>query len=156
MLSHLNTSGSQHSWVTLRSKHQDDSSCEIDLKSRVPGHSVSFDILTLAADDSQFYHLSLVSKRFMSNPVLGSVHASDLLNSFGGELRDYLIHFVNKLDPNGKDADGKALVSWPKYSNWAPRLVTFLDGPLPVTITNDDYRKDAINYLIDVELHNLL
>ncbi|TFK70539.1 carotenoid ester lipase precursor [Pluteus cervinus] len=99
---------------------------------------------------------SFLSKRAKSNPILGSVHASDIPNAYGAELRDYIINFATKLDPNGKDGNGKPLVQWPKYSNWAPSMLTFLDGPVPVTITKDDFRKDAINYMMDFEQHNLV
>ncbi|TFK70529.1 carotenoid ester lipase precursor [Pluteus cervinus] len=92
---------------------------------------------------------SYLSKRFKSTPAYGSWHGSDLVNSWAGELLDYLVNFANNLDPNGKTQ-----VPWPKYNNWSPLLLTFLDGPLPVTVTRDDYRDDAMDYLTDVSLRN--
>lgn len=72
---------------------------------------------------------------------------------FGGELGDYLINFVNKLDPNGQ---GRG-INWPKYTTSSPNLVTFNDNLLfPVTITQDTFRKDAINFLTGVTLANPL
>ncbi|KAF4589932.1 hypothetical protein EYR40_009681 [Pleurotus pulmonarius] len=97
---------------------------------------------------------AFLSKRFKIAPFLGSFHASDILNVyFGGELGDYLINFVNKLDPNGQ---GRG-INWPKYTTSSPNLVTFNDNLLfPVTITQDTFRKDAINFLTGVTLANPL
>ncbi|KAF9488947.1 lipase [Pleurotus eryngii] len=97
---------------------------------------------------------AFLSKRFKVAPFLGSFHASDILNVyFGGELGDYLINFVNKLDPNGQ---GRG-INWPKYTTSSPNLVTFNDNLLfPVTITQDTFRKDAINFLTGVTLANPL
>ncbi|KAF4580247.1 hypothetical protein EYR40_003229 [Pleurotus pulmonarius] len=54
---------------------------------------------------------SFLSKRLKGIPLLGSFHFSDILNVyFGGEMEDYLINFVNKLDPNG---EGRG-INWPK------------------------------------------
>ena len=57
-------------------------------------------------------------------------------------MADFLINFVNNLDPNGKTG-----ISWPKYTTSSPQLLTFLDGLTPLTITNDDYRVDGLNFL---------
>ncbi|KDQ26036.1 hypothetical protein PLEOSDRAFT_160636 [Pleurotus ostreatus PC15] len=97
---------------------------------------------------------AFLSKRFKAAPFLGSFHASDILNVyFGGELGDYLINFVNKLDPNGQ---GRG-INWPKYTTSSPNLVTFNDNLFfPVTITQDTFRKDAINFLTGVTLANPL
>ena len=54
-------------------------------------------------------------------------------------MADYLINFVNNLNPNGKTG-----ISWPQYSVSSPKLLTFLDGLTPLTITNDDYRVAAM------------
>nr|CAH17527.1 carotenoid ester lipase precursor [Pleurotus sapidus] len=97
---------------------------------------------------------AFLSKRFKVAPFLGSFHASDILNVyFGGELGDYLINFVNNLDPNGQ---GRG-INWPKYTTSSPNLVTFNDNLLfPVTITQDTFRTDAINFLTGVTLANPL
>lgn len=58
---------------------------------------------------------------------------------------DYLINFVNHLDPNGK-----TLPSWPQYSASAPQLLTFEDGILPLTITQDTFRADAIKFVTEL------
>ncbi|KAN0141650.1 Alpha/Beta hydrolase fold [Lactarius tabidus] len=79
---------------------------------------------------------SFCTKRFKSLPILGSVHASDILNIYGpGDLTDYLIHFVTNLDPNGGSS-----VQWPQYTTSSRQLLTFLDDPVTnITITQDTY-----------------
>ena len=89
-----------------------------------------------------------VSKRFKSLPILGSTHATDILNVYGGgDMTDYLVNFVNNLDPNG--ATG---ISWPQYSLDSRELLTFQDGLIPLTITKDDYRVDGVNVITDLAL----
>ncbi|KAH9891908.1 carotenoid ester lipase precursor [Cubamyces lactineus] len=91
---------------------------------------------------------SFLSKRFKALPGLGSAHATDILNVYGGgELADYLINFVNHLDPNGN-----TVPSWPKYTTSSPNLLTFLDGSIPIEITNDDYRVDAMSLMTELSL----
>ncbi|KAF8627374.1 hypothetical protein AX17_006189 [Amanita inopinata Kibby_2008] len=91
---------------------------------------------------------SFLSKRFKFLPVLGSVHTSDLLNSYGGgELEDYIIRFVNNLDPNGGWSS-----RWPKYTTSTRKQLTFQDGLFPVVITTDDYRAEAMSFLTEVTL----
>ncbi|KAI0718159.1 carotenoid ester lipase precursor [Cerioporus squamosus] len=80
--------------------------------------------------------------------ALGSAHGTDILNVYGGgDMTDYLVNFVNNLDPNGKTG-----ISWPKYTTASPKLLTFLDGVTPLTITNDDYRVDAFNLVTKLSL----
>ncbi|KAF8645414.1 hypothetical protein AX16_007829 [Volvariella volvacea WC 439] len=89
-----------------------------------------------------------LSKRFKTLPHLGAVHAHDILNVFGGgELQDYLIRFAVNLDPNGPGSP-----TWPRYTNASPRIMTFLDGPSPYTISKDNYRKEALEFLSDLTL----
>ncbi|KAJ8081169.1 hypothetical protein PM082_018012 [Marasmius tenuissimus] len=92
---------------------------------------------------------SFLSKRFKAVPFVGSFHTHDLLDVYGrGELTDYLIHFATTLDPNG---DGTP--NWPKYTKESPELLTFVDDFLaPTLITQDTYRREAMNALIDVVL----
>lgn len=59
----------------------------------------------------------------------------------------YLINFVNKLDPNAA-----GLLSWPKYTSSSPQLLTFLDGLIPLEISEDTYRRDAMNFLTELSL----
>ncbi|KAI0790999.1 carotenoid ester lipase precursor [Abortiporus biennis] len=95
---------------------------------------------------------AFLSKRLKLIPFLGSLHASDLLNVYtAGDLTDYVIHFVNYLDPNGSSGS-----SWPKYdpSSSSPKLMTFLDGLIPRTISADTYRKDAMDFVTTLSLSN--
>ncbi len=62
-------------------------------------------------------------------------------------MTDYLVNFVNNLDPNGKTG-----ISWPKYTTSSPNLLTFLDGVTPLTITKDNYRVDGFNLLTKLSL----
>ncbi|KAF9007463.1 carotenoid ester lipase precursor [Cyathus striatus] len=89
-----------------------------------------------------------LSKRSKTLPYLGSMHTSDLLNIFGGqELTDFLIRFVVTLNPNGG-----ASTQWPKYSTQSPQMLTFLDGFLPTTITQDTFRIPGMNLLNNITL----
>jgi len=91
---------------------------------------------------------SFLSKRSKTVPVLGSVHSSDLGNVYGpGDLTDYLVNFVNDLNPNGPTT-----LQWPKYSTSTAVLLTFLDGDVPQVLTTDTYRTDAMAYSIELGL----
>ncbi|KAI0754517.1 carotenoid ester lipase precursor [Daedaleopsis nitida] len=91
---------------------------------------------------------AFLNKRLKGLPVLGSAHGTDILNVYGGgDMADYLINFVNNLDPNGNTG-----ISWPKYTTSSPKLLTFLDGLTPLTITNDDYRVDAMKLVTKLSL----
>ncbi|KAI0642945.1 carotenoid ester lipase precursor [Trametes meyenii] len=91
---------------------------------------------------------SFLNKRLKGLPVLGAAHATDILNVYaGGDMADYLINFVNNLDPNGK-----SLLSWPKYSKASPKLLTFQDGLTPLAVTNDNFRVDAMNFITQLSL----
>lgn len=63
-------------------------------------------------------------------------------------MQDYLIRFAANLDPNGNTG-----ITWPKYTTAAPKLLTFTDSLFfPLQITQDTYRKEAIEYLTGVTL----
>ncbi|KAJ3486531.1 hypothetical protein NLI96_g4177 [Meripilus lineatus] len=84
------------------------------------------------------------SKRLNGLLYLGSFHASDLLNVYGpGDMADYLINFVNNLDPNGRNG-----ISWPRYSTSSPQALTFVDNVLqPQVLSMDTFRKDGMDSL---------
>ncbi|KAL1742048.1 Alpha/Beta hydrolase protein [Schizophyllum fasciatum] len=88
-----------------------------------------------------------INKRLKGLPVLGSFHASDLLNAaFGlGEMSDYTIRFAANLDPNGKGA-----TDWPKYTASSPQLLSFNDGLPALSLTDDTFRTEALDKLIEV------
>ncbi|KAL0959302.1 hypothetical protein HGRIS_014566 [Hohenbuehelia grisea] len=89
---------------------------------------------------------SFLSKRFKATPFFGSFHATDLFQVYGaGELQDYVINFVNNLDPNGQH-----LRAWPKYSTSSRQQMTFLDSIIPTSVTVDNYRVAQIDFVVDV------
>ena len=74
------------------------------------------------------------------------MHVTDLLNVYGGEeLTNYLVRFVTTLNPNGF---GNVL--WPQYTLESPTMLTFLDGDIPITFTQDTFRSSGIAFV-----HNL-
>ncbi|KAI9452781.1 carotenoid ester lipase precursor [Lactarius psammicola] len=74
---------------------------------------------------------AFVFKRGKSVPFIGSAHATDLLGSILasdivlGELRDYVIRFVNDLDPNGKPGLG---IPWPQWDPRHPKAIILQDS----------------------------
>ena len=119
--------------------------------------------------------ISLVNKRLKSIAFLGSVcpisppfsskmldfltffiswwqfHSSDLLQVFfSGELQDYFIHFFNGRDPNY----GSELLPWPRYELEDAQLLTLLDGIQSLTISQDTFRKDALQLLGELSLQS--
>ena len=66
-------------------------------------------------------------------------------------MEDYLIRFAATLNPNSQ-----SLLSfqWPKYDLKNRQLLTFLDGLIPLTITTDTYRQEAMQFLTNVTLAN--
>lgn len=89
---------------------------------------------------------SYINKRFKSTPGVGSAHITDILNVYGGgDLADYLINFAHNLNPNGQ-----GLLSWPTYSTARPRLLEFLDGPVPLNITEDTFRTKGTTFLTEL------
>ncbi|KAJ3486538.1 hypothetical protein NLI96_g4178 [Meripilus lineatus] len=105
---------------------------------------------TKTSSEMDFYH-TIVSKKLKIVPILGSLHGSDILNVYGpGDMTDYLINFVNNLDPNGKTG-----ISWPKYTTASPQILTFSDDLFnPLAISTDTYRKDAMSFVTTLSLAN--
>lgn len=96
---------------------------------------------------------AFISRRLKLLPVLGSAHATDLLNSFflGQELQEYLIRFTNKLDPN---SNSLLSFNWPQYDLTNKRVLVFRDGLIPQAIGKDDHREDAMDALNAITLTN--
>ncbi|PBK95732.1 carotenoid ester lipase precursor [Armillaria gallica] len=94
---------------------------------------------------------AFLNKRLKLVPILGSFHASDILNVyFGGDMADYLIRFVATSNPSGSTG-----FQWPQWTTKSPNLLTFNDDLLrPLTITQDTFRSDAINGLAKILLTN--
>ncbi|KAF7974295.1 hypothetical protein HWV62_12440 [Athelia sp. TMB] len=89
---------------------------------------------------------SYVFKRFKTLPYFGSLHSSDntAMYDLDDDMTNYLIYFVNNLNPNG----GSAL-NWPQYTTSSPNMMTFLNSSssAPLNITQDNFRQEGITYL---------
>ena len=121
---------------------------------------------------------SAVSKRGKDLPYIGAVialpptsgsrslfsfilppsqaHATDLLSSIlvtdalQGELRDYVIRFVNNLDPNGKTGLG---IPWPRWDPHHPKAIVLQDSVLfPIILADDNYRTDPLDLVANLSL----
>lgn len=113
----------------------------------------------------------LVSKRFKDTPDLGSVrdlrlldccdrrsadhfllqsHGTDVQLAYGQtDFTDYIVNFVHNLNPNGP-----TVPEWPQYSTKSPRLMTLLDGPVPINITLDTFREEPMAFMQQLALVN--
>ncbi|KAM5544446.1 hypothetical protein V8D89_002106 [Ganoderma adspersum] len=81
-------------------------------------------------------------------PGLGATHTTELPNVFGGgDMTDFLVRFVNTLDPNG----GRE-IHWPEYSPEAPQLLAFVEGTPNLTIIADTFRKEAMDFVTQLSL----
>ncbi|KAH9024966.1 carotenoid ester lipase precursor [Lactarius hengduanensis] len=92
---------------------------------------------------------TFIHKRGKNHPFIGAAHATDLLNSFGGqELTDYFIYFARNLNPNG-DLE----IPWPRYDVRNPTALVFQDSPFfPVITGADDYRIGPLNFIANLSL----
>jgi len=97
---------------------------------------------------------SFLNKRMKNTQILGSFHGSDLLQTIDGhaELQDYLINFVNHLDPNVGSNPNKTLINWPRYNPFSKSLLMMSDSSPALSITKDDYREKAIGLITAVSL----
>jgi len=93
---------------------------------------------------------AFLNTRLKATPGIGSAHGTDLINVYGGgDMTDYLVNFVNNLDPNGP-----GLLGWPTYSTSSLQLLLFQDGLVPLALTEDNYRADGMNFLTQLSLAN--
>lgn len=74
---------------------------------------------------------------------------------FGIFVVDYIVSFVNTLDPNSNNT----ALYWPQYTigeSGTYEMLTFLDAPIGglkgLAITLDNYRVEAMNYLTTLSL----
>ncbi|KAG8886022.1 hypothetical protein FRB98_001498 [Tulasnella sp. 332] len=93
----------------------------------------------------------------LPDPLFGSFHGSDLLNTFyGGEIQDYYINFVNELNPNHKNRK----LAWPRYHydeaqgkpDQRSRKALDLRDPEKLSISEDNDREEEINYIQELSL----
>ena len=67
-----------------------------------------------------------------------------------GELRDYVIRFVNHLDPNGKAGPG---IPWPQWDPRYPKAIVLQESMLfPIVIADDNYRTDPLDLVANLSL----
>ena len=93
-----------------------------------------------------FSTANTVSERFKGLEHLGAAHSSDLFDPFsGGVTADYFIQFATHMDPNGHSASSRSALFWPKYSNELPSVMRFFRNNTPLSIGQDDYRKEALS-----------
>ncbi|KAJ7218238.1 carotenoid ester lipase precursor [Mycena haematopus] len=93
---------------------------------------------------------SYLYKRGKATPYLGTFHSSELANAYGGgDLGERFIRFVATLNPN---ANNSTELAWPRYTTKSPDLLTFLDGDVPLAITQDNYRAEGIQAGIELLL----
>ncbi|KAF5315218.1 hypothetical protein D9619_007256 [Psilocybe cf. subviscida] len=91
-----------------------------------------------------------VNKRLKGLPILGSAHATDILNVYGkGDMADHLIRFAAKLNPN--PAIG---YQWPKFTAAGRKIAVYQDGLIPLATSEDDFRTSAMAYLTEVTLEH--
>ncbi len=70
-------------------------------------------------------------------------HTTELLNVFGGgDMTDFLVRFVNTLDPNGGPQ-----IHWPAYTPQSPQLLAFVEGSTPLTVIPDTFREEAMTFV---------
>ncbi|KAI0657931.1 carotenoid ester lipase precursor [Cubamyces menziesii] len=108
---------------------------------------------------------------FAKNKItgLGAPHSSDLADVYGGgELTDFLVRFVDTLDPNpsprphpdpdsssqsnsssGSAPAGDGTIYWPEYTPWSKQMLLLSDeeGGAPQQLMADTFREEAIGYL---------
>lgn len=98
-----------------------------------------------------FRPFCVLGQRLMNN---FQAHATDLINSWGpnGELKDYIIRFTNKLDPNGEEGLG---ITWPQWDPAKPKALVLTDKILsPLIIDDDNYRSRALDYVADLSIRH--
>jgi acetylcholinesterase len=68
------------------------------------------------------------------------------------QATDFLLNFANNLNPNVFNKRAAAALSttifWPEYTTANRTLMTFLDGSVPLALSQDNFRTVPINFLI--------
>ena len=94
-----------------------------------------------------------MNKRLKDLPVLGTAHGTDILNVYGGgDMTDFLIRFVSTLDPNDYSTINNGTVTWPEYTSENPRLLAFQRGDTPLAVIPDTFRKEAMDFVMELSL----
>ncbi|VDB94161.1 unnamed protein product [Peniophora sp. CBMAI 1063] len=91
---------------------------------------------------------AFLHKKSKASPVLGAYHTSDVSDIYAAtDFTDALINFATNLDPNGK-----TLINWPVYTPDFPALFTFSNGSVTQSLTNDTFRVEGMQALIQASL----
>jgi hypothetical protein len=89
---------------------------------------------SVSSPEARAYPVILTHSSFVK------LYASDLFNVYcGHDMVSYLVRFVAHLDQNGFGD-----LTWPMWASGPPNLLTFLDGLIPQTITQDTYRAEQV------------
>ncbi|KAI0628193.1 carotenoid ester lipase [Trametes polyzona] len=79
---------------------------------------------------------------------MGATHTTELANVFGGgDMTDFLVRFVNTLDPNGGHD-----IHWPEYTTKSPQLLVFANGRKKLEVIPDTFRKEANDFLMQLSI----
>jgi len=92
---------------------------------------------------------SYLSSYDYGTPILGTFHASDLLQVFYGivpnyaskAIRNYYFSFVYTMDPN----DGSSYMNWPQWKDSKQLMQFYATGAV---LTTDDFRSDTYDWVI--------
>ena len=112
------------------------------------------DLPGLTSSNPPPHLLTLPLIEFYSSP---NPFVNETSPSFQGT--DYLLNFVNNLDPNDfnrHDAESiSSIIYWPPYDEASQSIMFFLDGTddnnkPPLSIGKDDFREEPIEYLISL------
>ena len=79
--------------------------------------------------------------------------SDDVYGSGNRDLVGFFIRFAHTLDPN-VGAPSTGTVHWPRYSSASPALMTFLDGAVPLALSNDTYRSEGFELLTQLTLEH--
>lgn len=93
---------------------------------------------------------SYLSSYFYGTPILGTFHATDIVELFdnpaelvnpvpANAILTYYVSFINGLTPNGPVAQTALLENWPQWENSTRELVHF--EALNTSIITDDFRQ---------------
>jgi acetylcholinesterase len=67
---------------------------------------------------------------------------------------DFLLNFANNLNPNVFNNPAASALSttifWPQYTTGNGTLMTFLDGVVPLALSQDNFRTAPISFLADL------
>jgi len=94
---------------------------------------------------------SYLSSYDYGTPILGTFHASDILQVFNAILpnyasasfRAYYLSFVNTLDPN--NGTGSAYLDWPEWKDGQQLMNLY---PATSGLIKDDFRSDTYNFIL--------